>query len=62
MQSSGANLDILFLCGDDAFPHEEAVVLKETAVLLWLLFALVQQEADHPLLQNITKLPKERRR
>lgn len=62
MQSSGANLDILFLRGDDAFPHEEAVVLKELAVLLWLLFALVQQEADHPLLQNITKLPKERRR
>lgn len=51
------HLDVLLLGGDDALPHEEAVVLKELAVLLWLLLALVQQEADHPLLQNVTELP-----
>lgn len=50
-------LDILFLGGDNALPHEEAIVLEELVVLLRLLLALVQQEADHPLLQNVTKLP-----
>lgn len=51
------HLDILLLGGDNALPHEEAVVLKELAVLLWLFLALVQQEADHPLLQNVTEFP-----
>lgn len=51
------HLHVLFLGGDDALPHEQAVVLKELAVLLWLLLALVQEEADHPQLENITKLP-----
>lgn len=55
-----SHLDVLFLGGDDALPHEEAVVLKELVVLLRLLLALVQQEADHPLLQNVTKLPEDR--
>lgn len=43
--------------GDDALPHEEAVILKELVVLLRILLALVQQETDHPLLQNVAKLP-----
>lgn len=53
-------LHILFLGGDNALPHEEAVVLKELVVLLGLLLALVHQEADNPLLQNIAKLSEER--
>lgn len=53
----GDHLNILFLSGDDTFPHEEAVGLKELAVLLRFLLALVQQEADYPLLQDITKFP-----
>lgn len=52
-----SHLDILFLGGDDALPHEEAVVLEELVVLLRILLALVQQEADHPLLQNVAKFP-----
>lgn len=50
----------MFLGGDDALPHEEAVVLEELVVFLWFLLALVQQEADDPLLQNVTKLPEAR--
>lgn len=56
------HLDVLFLRGDDALPHEEAEVLEELAVLLRLLLALVQQEADDPLLQNVAELPEVRRR
>lgn len=54
------HLDILLVGGDDALPHEEAVVLKELVVLLRILLALVQQEADYSLLQNITELPEAR--
>lgn len=53
------HLDILFLGGDNALPHEEAVVFEKLVILLWFLLALVQQEADNPLLQNITKLSEE---
>ena len=52
-----AHLDVLLVRGDDALPHEEAVVLKEPGVLLRLLPALVEQEADDPLLQDVTQLP-----
>lgn len=51
----------MFLRGDDALPHEETEVLKELFVLLRLLLALVQQEADDPLLQNVTELPESQR-
>lgn len=57
-----SHLDVLFLGGDDALPDEEAVILKELAVLLWVLLVLVQQEADHPLLQNVPKLSVEETR
>lgn len=50
------HLYVLFLGGNDALPHEEPVVLKELVVLLRVLLALVQQEADHSLLQDISKL------
>lgn len=58
---SRGHLDVLLLGRDDALPHEEAVVLEELAVLLRLLLALVQQEADHPLLQHVAQLPEQRR-
>lgn len=54
------HLDILLLGSDDTLSHEETVILEKLAVLLWFLLALVQQEADHPLLQNVTKLPEAR--
>lgn len=50
---------MLVVCSDDAFTYEESIVIQEGVVLLWILLALVQQEADQPCLQNITNLPKE---
>ncbi len=61
MKGRKGHLDVLFLGGDDALPHEEAVVLKELVVLLRLLLALIQQEANHPLLQDVTQLPEAKR-
>lgn len=51
------HLDVLLMRGDDALAHEEAEVVEEGAVLLRLLLALVQQEADHSLLQDVAELP-----
>lgn len=51
------HLDVLLLRGDNALPHEEAKVVEEGAVLLRVLLALVQQEADHSLLQDVAQLP-----
>lgn len=47
---SESHPDVLFLGGDDALSNEEAVILKEFTILVWVLLALVQQEADYSLL------------
>ena len=52
-------LDVLLCCGDNPLPHEEAVVLEEASVLLRVLLALVQEEADHALLEDVPQFPEE---
>lgn len=59
VQIESGHLDVLLLGGDNPLPHEQTVIFKERVVFLRLLLALVQQEADDSLLQNIPKLPAE---
>lgn len=50
-------LDILLCYRDNSLSHEYSVVLKEFCIFLRVLLALVNEEFDQPLLQNISELP-----
>lgn len=51
-------LDRLLRRGHDAFPHEQAIIIKEPGVLLSVLLALVNEELDESLLQNVPEFPR----
>lgn len=50
-------LDILLCYRDNPLSHEYPIVLKEFGIFLSILLALVNEELDQPLLQNISELP-----
>lgn len=50
-------LDILLCYRDNPLSHEYSVLLKEFGIFFRVLLALVNEELDQPLLQNITELP-----
>lgn len=54
-----SDLDVLFGSSDDAFAHEESIVIEKSGVFLGILFALVQEETDATLLQDVPQFSKE---